>query len=159
MKTLSISLFCILLFAGCNRSTPCEKEIYLLPKGFQGVIIVFFDQPDGQSIQYEDSARVYRIPSSGIIKTKFPKNGGCMGDNRIHFFNTDSLGNRVPLDYFMNVDRKSIPADTTFVLLSFLSEKNTKPEFIIHLVGRANQFRELSNTIKKVDMGKLLESL
>ncbi len=92
MKQLIVFLFVLTVVAGCKKSQPCEKEIYLLPDGFKGKMIVFFDQPDGKEIQYEDGVRLYPIPTSGFLKSQFPRNGGCMNDDRINFFYVDSLG-------------------------------------------------------------------
>jgi len=159
MKQLFVFLISILVIAGCNKSNKCEKEIYLLPEGFRGKLIVYFDQPDGQEILYEDSIRIYHIPPSGFLKTQFPKNGGCMSDDRINFFYEDSDGNRNLLDYFLNIDKDSIPTDRDYVLFTFLSNKDEKPEFVIHLVGHVSEFNELTQSIHSLDPIKILNSL
>jgi hypothetical protein len=156
MKQLLVVILCLSVVIGCKKSTPCEKEIYLIPEGFRGKIIVFFNQQDGQAIQYEDNARVYHILSTGMLKTQFKKNGGCMGDNRIQFFYEDSLEGRKPIDYFLNEDRKNIPSDKDYVLMSFLSDRNTKPDFVIHLLGSINEFKELTNSIIDLDPEEIL---
>ncbi|MEZ5195555.1 MAG: hypothetical protein R2764_03925 [Bacteroidales bacterium] len=63
MKQLFLFIFRWIIISGCHKSTPCEKEIYILPEDFWGTIIVYFDQADGQEIQYEDDAgsTVYRL--------------------------------------------------------------------------------------------------
>lgn len=154
-------VFIILLFviAGCKEKRQCEKEIYLLPEGFRGEMIVYFDQPDGQEVSYENSARVYSIPPSGYLKTQFPKNGGCMNNNRIHFYYLDSLGIRKPLDYFLNLDKDSIPKDRDYVLFTFLSNKDAKPDFAIHLVGSVYEFNELTQSVHSLDPIKIFQSL
>lgn len=159
MKTLFGFIFLTLLIAGCSKSNKCEKEIYLIPEGFRGELIVYFDQHDGQEIQYEDSVRVYQIPPSGYLKTQFPKNGGCMNNDRIHFYYTDSLGGREPCEYFLNLNHDSIPNDRDYVLFTFLSEKESKPEFVIHLIGMAYEFNDLTQSVHTIDPIKTLESL
>lgn len=159
MKQLLMMILCFSVVIGCNKSTPCEKEIYLIPECLRGKIIVFFNQADGQAIQYEDNARVYHILSSGLLKTQFKRNGGCMGDNRIQFFYEDSLGGRKPIDYFLNIDRENIPSDKDHVLMTFLSDGNSEPDFVIHLLGCSNEFKELTNSVKDIDPGKILKSI
>lgn len=159
MKYLSILIFCFIGFFGCNNSTQCEKEIYLIPEGFRGKLIVFFDQPDGQPIQYENDSRIYRIPSNGFLKTRFKKNGGCMSDNRIIFYYADSAGNRILIDYFLDLDRKAIPKYKDYVMFTFLSNKNSKPDFVIHLIGSVYEFKELTNSVKYLEPVKILKSL
>ena len=150
-------IICLSVLYGCSRSTPCEKEIYLLPEGLYGQIIVFFDQDDGQEMEYEGDTRVYKIPSSGILKTQFPKNGGCMGDGRNLFFYEDSLAGRIAIDYFLDVDRDSIPAGQDYVLMSFLSEENKKPEFVIHLLGSSDEFKKLTAGVRNLNPGEMLK--
>lgn len=159
MKPLLLFLLSIMLLAGCQETKECEEEIYLVPEGFRGKVIVFFDQPDGQEMEYENYARVYHIPESGYIKSQFPKNGGCMGDGRIRFFYEDSLGGRQNLDYFLNIDRDSLPTDRDYVLFTFLSDKTTKPDFVIHFVGHLKEFNELMGSAKNLQPEKILESL
>jgi hypothetical protein len=144
---------------GCRSSTPCEKEIYLIPQGLYGVVMVFFDQPDGQPVQYENNARVYHIPSSGLLKSQFPRNGGCMNNNRINFFYEDSTGARKPLVYFMNINRKDRPKDSDYVMMTFFSDKKKKPDFLIHLIGRSYEFKELSKKVINIDPEKILKSI
>jgi len=159
MKQLFVFISFLLIIAGCNKSTPCEKEIYLLPENFWGTMIVYFNQPNGQKIEYEDDARVYHIPSSGYLKTQFPKNGGCMNNDRLQFFYIDNLGVREPLDYFLNLDKDSIPNDRDYVLFTFLSNKGKKPEFVVHLVGHVTEFNKLTQSVHQLEPVKILESL
>jgi len=159
MKQFFMFIIFALVVAGCNESKRCEKEIYLIPPAFRGELIVFFDQPDGEEIQYEDDARVYNIPPSGYLKTKFPKNGGCMNDDRIHFFYQDSLGVREPCEYFLNLHKDSIPTDRDYVLFTFFSNKESKPEFVIHFVGHVAEFNQLTQGVNQLNLKEILESL
>ncbi len=159
MKHIVVVFLFLFVISGCKKSNKCEKEIYLLPDGFRGKLIVFFNQPDGQDIQYEDSARVYYIPQSGFLKSQFPKNGGCMNDGRINFFYLDSLGNRKPMDYFLNLPKDSLPRDRDYILFTLLSNKESKPDFVIHFVGHLSEFNELTGSVRYLDPVKILESL
>lgn len=159
MKQYFIFIFIVLIVSGCNESKKCEKEIYLIPPAFRGALIVYFDQPDGQDILYEDDARIYNIPPSGYLKTQFPKNGGCMNNDRIHFFYHDSLGVREPLDYFLDLHPDSIPTDRDYVLFTFLSNKDKKPEFVIHMVGHVAEFKQLTKGVNQLQPLIILDSL
>lgn len=159
MNRILLIIFSVVVFSSCNKTTDCEKEIYLLPPGFRGELIVYFDQDDGQPEIYEDSARVYRIPRSGYLKTRFQKNGGCMTDNRIRFFYEDSSGNREELDYFLNLNKDSIPTNRDYVLFTLLSDKDSKPDFVIHLIGTVQEFKELTNGVRNLDPIGILDSM
>lgn len=159
MKHLWGLLIGLLMLSACHEVKDCEEEIYLIPEGFRGKIFVFFDQADGQEIEYEDMARLYKIPSSGFIKSQFSKNGGCMGDGRIKFFYLDSLGIRQPIDYFLDLEKDSIPTDRDYVLFTFLSDKSLKPDFVIHCVGHVSEFNELTQSVINLDPKQILESI
>lgn len=159
MKPIFLLALSLLLFAGCSESPQCEEEIYLVPEGFRGKIMVFFDQTDGQEMLYENAARIYQIPVSGVIKSQFPKNGGCMNDGRIQFFYEDSVGTRQPLEYYLNIDMDSLQQNKDYVLFTFLNEKNTKPDFVIHFVGDVSEFKELTESVRNIDPVAILNSL
>lgn len=159
MKNLVLLFFCFVVVFGCKNSTQCEKEIYLIPQGYRGKLIVFFDQPDGKPIQYEKDSRIYCIPLNGFLKTRFKKNVGCMSDNRIIFYYADSVGNRTHIDYFLDLDRNAIPKYKDYVMFTFLSNKNSKPDFVIHLIGSVYEFKELTNSVKNLEPEKILKSL
>lgn len=154
-----IILFSLFLLTGCGEKQPCEKEIYLLPDGFRGHVIVFFDQNDGTPVLYEGDSRLYVIPRSGFLKSQFKKNGGCMSDGRVRFFTVDSMGHRTPMTYFLGLKPAEIPKDKDYVIFSLLSDKRGKPDFVIHIVGRATEFRESMERIRYLDPVTILESL
>ena len=77
-----------------------EAEVNLIPPNFRGVVYILFDQTQGNGKEYEGGKRIYRIPRSGVLKTKFSAQTGMtrlpeyywnFGENRIR------LRNRIPL--------------------------------------------------------------
>lgn len=87
-----------------------EPEIYLIPKGYIGWLIVAVDQEDGAEKEYEDGYRVYRMPPNGFLKTKFSLNTGWAeaGKTRLYYY-VDSLGRRTELsDYDLHPKADSI---------------------------------------------------
>jgi hypothetical protein len=53
-----------------------KPEIFLVPNNYQGEILVLFDQSNGDSVEYLNGKRIYRIPQDGILFTQFPWNPG-----------------------------------------------------------------------------------
>jgi len=103
MKSSRILFFLVLIFvcSGC-KSQVSEAEIYDIPKGFKGTVIVLFNQPDGQEKEYfysnGDSARIYRIPNDGVLKTQFEENCCIESANRLkYFYSFESEDNCEPL--------------------------------------------------------------
>jgi hypothetical protein len=50
-----------------------RPETFLLPDNFMGVAYVIYDKQHGQPKEYEGLRRVYRIPGTGVLFTKFPQ--------------------------------------------------------------------------------------
>lgn len=159
IRVAVIVVACYLIITGCSRTTKCEKEVYLLPKGFHGKVMIFFDQPDGQEKLWEGDARLYKIPPGGLMKSRFPKNGGCMNDKRMAFYYLDSLGKRIPLLYFLDMAGTTIPPDSNYVVFSLLSNKGSRNPFVIHLVGTALEFTELTRDVNRHKPEDVLKSI
>jgi len=70
-------------------------ERYLFPEDFRGVVYVVFDQENGKEKEYEGIHRVYRIPESGILFTKFSQNEEVYSFQEFYF--VDSNGTRKEL--------------------------------------------------------------
>jgi hypothetical protein len=86
MKRLCFIAFCVCL-ANCT-SRYAEKEVFYIPNKYQGPIIVLFNKIDGAVKEYNNGARIYRIPSNGILYTKFAKVEGIL-DHKFYYV-TDS---------------------------------------------------------------------
>lgn len=49
-----------------------NSEIFVLPDGYTGAVIILFDEDNGTPEKLDDDGnRVFEIPSSGVLKTKF----------------------------------------------------------------------------------------
>lgn len=46
-------------------------EIYLIPLNYKGHVIVVFNQKDGEEERFEGKKRIYNIPFTGVLFTKF----------------------------------------------------------------------------------------
>lgn len=53
-----------------------DDEKHILPNGFTGPVLIFFNQRDGVDVPIEDGTRIYRIPKSGKLVTSLPPNYG-----------------------------------------------------------------------------------
>jgi len=85
-----------------------DNETYLIHSGYTGPIIIAYDFKDGEPEQYKNGRRLYKIPKSGVLKTRFDKNTGWSDmpkffyideDNtRKSLFNASSNWNKAPND-------------------------------------------------------------
>jgi hypothetical protein len=69
-----------------------EPEIHLIPAGYMGNVYIFHNVPDGEPLIYEGRARVYKIPTDGILRSQGPANQGSI--LRLQYFYVRSDGKR-----------------------------------------------------------------
>ena len=81
-----------ILFSSCFWG---EREVYLIPEGFEGSVVIMFDETDGQPIRYEEKKRVYEIPKDGVLHTQFRDQ-----DKYVHmeFYHLGDSGNRTLIE-------------------------------------------------------------
>ena len=95
LQKILIGLFILSLFtASCQKKR--EESIYLIPKNYEGNVLIIFDQPEGADTLYDGDSRVYKIDTTGVLKTKFSK---IKGSHPVHFYLVDPNGHRTPIKY------------------------------------------------------------
>lgn len=77
MFSIGIPLSIGIYFTHRSFTTPA---IYLIPEGYRGNVMVVFNQADGQDREYEGRKRVYRIPSTGVLFSKFKDEQGFINE-------------------------------------------------------------------------------
>jgi hypothetical protein len=87
---LSFFLFYLLL-------PKAEPETFLIPQNFRGQFVIIFDEPCGQSVNYENGKRIYQIPNDGILITKSKQTMGVI-DRK--FYLIDENGNQTQMPEF-----------------------------------------------------------
>ena len=53
-----------------------RPETFLLPDDFKGVVYVIYDEQVGEPKEFEGLRRVYKIPTTGVLFTKFKQTQG-----------------------------------------------------------------------------------
>jgi hypothetical protein len=71
---------CFLLALSITSCNTAEPATYFLPEKFEGMFTVIYSQKFGKYKEYENDRRIYRIPSSGILMTKFDFQDGNRDD-------------------------------------------------------------------------------
>lgn len=114
-KSILALLFVVISMVSCNNR---EKERYYLPEGFIGEVYILFENNEGIDAKYKEGYRVYEIPSSGVLKTKFTPNYGQLSKEFSQYFyvNDDGRLTRIPEKENKLVDGKLVPIiDSTIV--------------------------------------------
>lgn len=109
---LLVCLLLSVLFSACQRRG--EDVVYLMPENFQGNVLIIFDQKNGVDSSYEGGKRVYKIDTTGVLRTKFNKN---YGKHQSFFYQLDKNNTRIPLRYILPVHIENISPESkeTFV--------------------------------------------
>ncbi len=92
---MKICMLAITLISGCLQLPRAEPEIHLIPKGYVGWVTIAFRAANGQAAAYEGDARLYRIPSSGVLITKAAPNEGDSPAWRFFFEDPEHM--RMPI--------------------------------------------------------------
>ena len=75
----------------------------LIPDGYTGTVKILFDQKNGTEKKYEGEKRVYEIPESGILKTKF---GPQFGYHFPEYYYVSKNGKRTEIERISDLTKK-----------------------------------------------------
>ncbi|MGS2762176.1 DUF6843 domain-containing protein [Sinomicrobium sp. M5D2P9] len=144
------------VFAGCGPSG--EEAIFVVPENYTGYILVIYDQENGAEKEYKDKARIYRIPSNGILLSKFPTNPGWSDFPKFYYRNIDQEN-----EIRFTMDRE-LPADTVIATggssgyASRDSEGKKGIRFVQYYIGTKDQIDEAYEEAENLDIVKLVDT-
>lgn len=93
MRNLRLLYLVILLGCGYDEGL----EIHLIPDGYEGPVVVVFDDPKGKFLeQNEKGAFVYKIPPSGELRVKGPRPGPEIHALRFFYDKAGGPPQRIP---------------------------------------------------------------
>lgn len=117
LKRILLSLLiCSFLTASCQNLG--EETIYLIPEGYEGNVLVIFNQPNGRDAVYEGKKRVYKIDSTGVLRTKFSND---RKPRIARFYIIDVDGKRTDIKLVVNTN---VPIDSNQVVCTGLVPVN-----------------------------------
>jgi len=92
MKKLIYFGVIALMFNSCIWG---EREIFLIPKDYEGPVIILVNEDKGNETKYEDGNRIYEVPKNGILYTKFDNQEKYV---HIEYYYVDTNGQRTPIE-------------------------------------------------------------
>jgi hypothetical protein len=113
MNTIKKIATAITLFCTVSCINRAEPEMHVLPKGFQGYVIIVFNDPNGQDEKYEDGFRVYEIPSNGILRTKFEFQDGWIANGKLKYY-YNSSGVKEEINY-INLEKEAKDSSANYI--------------------------------------------
>ena len=63
----------VVVKAGQGEPIERRQQIFVLPDGYRGPVMVIYDQPDGARPKTINGEISYEVPSDGIVRTAFPE--------------------------------------------------------------------------------------
>jgi hypothetical protein len=130
-----------------------EDSIYILPQDYVGYVVVLYNQADGEQKQYEGNKRIYKIPSSGILKTQFSPDYGITQFPEFYYSNIIET-NLIPVI----VDWKDLKEDKTNATLPSIGKAYKKLdrteaiEYAVFFIGTKSQIKEYSDSLNKINI-------
>ncbi len=119
------------------------EEVYLIPNNYIGTIDIYFDAKDGTEKEYKDSVRIFRIPKTGVLKTKFPYcKGTYLKDSRKYYYLNNNQRTKLPMT--MNIHAE---IDGIAVFKDFDIKENNK------IIGSRYYVDSLKNLDKYIELG------
>ncbi|HMT06900.1 MAG TPA: hypothetical protein PKA82_02770 [Pyrinomonadaceae bacterium] len=97
LVSLSILPIIIVSFLGWRWINSARPEVFLLPSGFRGEFVIFYEEPCGADEKMEGKNRLYEIPASGVLILNADSNPGLL--NRRFYF-VEENGRRVEFPEF-----------------------------------------------------------
>jgi hypothetical protein len=97
---LFISIIPLIILYALFHHYSASKDIFLIPEGFRGEVIIYYDRKDGQKEQFEGNWRLYNVPENGILKTMFKIKGHKINLTGSKYYFIDSSGKRTEIKHY-----------------------------------------------------------
>ncbi len=107
LTTVAVLPVAVFFLGALLMAIRSEREIHLYPDGFTGPTVILFNDSAGAPPEYDGKARVYRIPSSGVLRTRFPRPRGATSPA---YFHEAADGTRTPIVWSTSCD-PTLPGD------------------------------------------------
>ncbi len=142
------SILPFLTLYGLITKDSASYDIFLIPYGYRGQVVIEYGVQDGTKEEYEGEWRVYRVPENGHLRTKFTIKGNSVRLSESKYFYVDKNGKREELKHFCNQCEYK---DTTSIQVIYgsLGTSNNKSfqYFIIEIPN--NDYKNKGYSIQK----------
>jgi hypothetical protein len=130
----AVALPILLLLGSVFVWDRAEHEIHLVPAGYEGPVVIIHGDSAGAPERRERRARVYEIPPSGVLRTRFAQN---LGWGAPDFYYVDGGGRRTPIRWDARCE-DSLPGGPVQVCLmpEIIVAGRTTPAYRSYVVGR-----------------------
>jgi hypothetical protein len=119
-------------FQGVQSEAARKLQVFVLPAGFRGPVMVIYDQPNGARPRNVDGEVVYDVPPDGIVRTALPEE--VLAGARVEFV----FGSRSLLPQYHNCTQmrlRGLATDPTAVCwLAIQVGETGTPDHAVYIV-------------------------
>jgi hypothetical protein len=167
MKKWLMTIFGVLIFLVLvlvvwefiHLKTNFKQQVYILPKGFKGVVLVAYEQEDGIDDEIVDGKLMYKIPQSGVLKVKRKE---AISISQTWYYFEDGEGKRTELPYcFAPCDEMKNNPNKIFAFKKTnggFENAGEKLEMTTFLVGTLHDSDSLNRADEKFNPLELLKN-
>jgi hypothetical protein len=130
----------VMLFGSVFLWDRAEHEIHLIRASYEGPVVIIFGDSAGAPARREGRARVYEIPPSGVLRTRFGPNAGWRAPD---YYYVDAAGRRSPIVPAVRCT-DSLPGDPAQACpmpMTFTSQRPDPPAYTSYVVSRRENRR------------------
>ena len=142
-----------------HLKTNFKQQVYILPKGFKGVVLVAYEQEDGIDDEIVDGKLMYKIPQSGVLKVKRKE---AISISQTWYYFEDGEGKRTELPYcFAPCDEMKNNPNKIFAFKKTnggFENAGEKLEITTFLVGTLHDSDSLNRADEKFNPLELLKN-
>jgi len=141
-------LFAFYLFIQVNKPS---QDIFLVAEGFTGAVVIIYGQKEGVKKEFENDKRLYRIPSTGVLRTQFELKGESVSPGKYYFVTDNHTRTKIE-----HIPFKNTFPDSTEVYVHYFQMGVAKD-----LNGNVLKFQQASigkkNDTLEADINKLIQ--
>lgn len=155
MKRILLVVTILSFFFSCSIK---NTSIFILPENYTGYVLIIYNQDIGSAKVFKKGKRVYNIPSTGVLKTKFEPDYGLSLTPEFHYMTNDKKSTIPFVSNFDEVPENEVVCygGTIVKVYSDTEEK----DFIIFssfFVGNKNQIEIASERVRSLKYKDILE--
>jgi hypothetical protein len=135
------------LFIGCSYMKQVDEKHYI-PQGYTGIVMIVYNQPDGEKPSYDkDKSRIYNI-HGGLLKTQFRCNRLSYDDVRkIKFYYKSADGSTQELPYLSRQEAKTMTVkDSNQIVVFEMKNISVTKDSMIYTSYQVDTYRNCTYT-------------
>jgi len=150
---IAFAIVLVTMYTACWGSFVNEKhELYLIPDGYVGPIVVVLGDPAGKDVERMNGSAIFRISSTGVLKSQYPPHENF---RHMTFSYVDANGLETGIAYDPT-GRINVPDDSVqiYAIQSGWIDNNER-SFIRFVVGPTTNREELYDAMYSIDLSEL----